>query len=409
MRHMITPRLQTLIGTVIAQFALGSVYTWSLFNAPLAEKLAAPVNQVAFSFGLLTLALALASSVSGLLQKRFGVRRVTIAAGLVLSLGLLWAGQVSQVWLLYVSAGLILGFADGTGYLMTLSNCVRFFPERKGLASACAIGAYGLGSLGFKYINLYFLEQSGVSMTFTMWALIAGSLVVLGGLLMHDAPIQTTSQVNNSSDQRQEYSLQQSTKTPQFWLLATVFFTICMSGLYVIGVAKDVGELQVHLSTAAAASSVAILAMANLAGRLVLGILSDKMERRKVVGIALLICTLGVSILLFVPLNEMRFFMAIACVAFSFGGAITVFPTLVSDYFGLNSLTQNYGVIYLGFGLGSFFGSMVASLFGGFEATFSVMLLLLGVSLCIALWLRAPKETQSTAIGWQASLSSHTR
>ncbi|MEQ1317440.1 oxalate/formate antiport family MFS transporter, partial [Salmonella enterica] len=84
-----------------------------------------------FSFGLLTLALALASSVSGLLQKRFGVRRVTMAAGLLLSLGLLWAGQVTQVWLLYVSAGLILGFADGTGYLMTLSNCVRFFPERK--------------------------------------------------------------------------------------------------------------------------------------------------------------------------------------------------------------------------------------------------------------------------------------
>ncbi|WP_332404999.1 MFS transporter [Vibrio metschnikovii] len=407
MLGMISPRLRTLIGTIIAQFALGSVYTWSLFNAPLAEKLSAPVNQIAFSFGLLTLALALASSVSGLLQKRFGVRRVTMAAGIVLSLGLLWAGQVTQVWLLYVSAGLILGFADGTGYLMTLSNCVRFFPERKGLASACAIGAYGLGSLGFKYINLYFLEHSGVSMTFTMWALIAGSLVVLGGLLMHDAPVQAPS--SSSSSGSQDYSLQQSTKTPQFWLLATVFFTICMSGLYVIGVAKDVGELQVHLSTAAAASSVAILAMANLAGRLVLGILSDKMERRKVVGMALLICTLGVSTLLFVPLNEMRFFMAISCVAFSFGGAITVFPTLVSDYFGLNSLTQNYGVIYLGFGLGSFFGSIVASLFGGFQAAFSVMLILLGVSLCIALWLRAPKEKASAALTWQPSLHSSSR
>ena len=57
-------------------------------------------------------------------------------------------------------------------------------------------------------------------------------------------------------------------------------------------------------------------------------------------------------------------------------------PSLVSDFFGLNNLTKNYGVIYLGFGLGSIIGSIVASLFGGFMATFNLILVLLVVAWC---------------------------
>ena len=80
-------RWLTLIGTIITQFALGSVYTWSLFNSSLSDKLGEPVSQVAFSFGLLSLGLALSSSVAGKLQERFGVKRVTMASGILLGLG----------------------------------------------------------------------------------------------------------------------------------------------------------------------------------------------------------------------------------------------------------------------------------------------------------------------------------
>ncbi|VFS69829.1 Inner membrane protein yhjX [Raoultella planticola] len=76
--------LLTLAGTIVTQFALGSVYTWSLFNSSLSAKLDEPVSQVAFSFGLLSLGLALSSSVAGKLQERFGVRRVTMASGVLL-------------------------------------------------------------------------------------------------------------------------------------------------------------------------------------------------------------------------------------------------------------------------------------------------------------------------------------
>ncbi len=78
-----------------------------------------------------------------------------------------------------------------------------------------------------------------------------------------------------------DFSLAQSMKCPQFWMLALVFLTVCMSGLYVIGVAKDIGQGYVHLSLDVAAAGVAIIAVANLGGRLVLGVLSDKIARTK--------------------------------------------------------------------------------------------------------------------------------
>ncbi|KPA52433.1 membrane protein [Photobacterium leiognathi subsp. mandapamensis] len=382
-------RVLTLIGTIITQFALGSVYTWSLFNAQLADKLSEPVSRVAFSFGILSLALAVASSMAGKMQERFGVRKVTIGAGVLLGASLLLTAHATNLILLYVFAGFLIGFADGTGYLMTLSNCVKWFPERKGLISACAIGAYGLGSLGFKFINMYLLEHNGLESTFDVWGVIAMVMVIIGGLMMKDAPKQEISAVEAAEGVR-DYSLAESMKCPQFWMLALVFLTVCMSGLYVIGVAKDIGQSYVHLSVEVAASAVAIIAVANLGGRLVLGVLSDKMARTNVIAIALAVCLLGVCALLFAHLNMMVFYFAVACIAFSFGGTITVFPSLVSDFFGLNNLTKNYGVIYLGFGIGSFIGSIVASVFGGFIATFYLMFALLIVSLVIALTIKLP-------------------
>ncbi|WP_426762042.1 L-lactate MFS transporter [Hafnia paralvei] len=388
-------RWLTLVGTIITQFALGSVYTWSLFNGPLSEKLDEPISRVAFSFGLLSLALALASSVAGKLQDRFGVRKVTIAAGAVLALGFVLTSHANNLVMLYLSAGVLVGLADGAGYLMTLSNCVKWFPERKGMISACAIGAYGLGSLGFKYIDTHLLATYGLEQTFIIWGGLAMVMVMAGAMLMKDAPKQENSTQNTQGiSTAQDYTLAEAVRQPQYWMLALMFLTACMSGLYVIGVAKDIGEGMVHLPAITAASAVTVIAIANLTGRLVLGILSDKMARIRVISLAQVISLIGMGTLLFIPLNESLFFASVACIAFSFGGTITVYPSLVSDFFGLNNLTKNYGLLYLGFGIGSIIGSIIASMFGGFIVTFSVIMTLLVISLVLSATIRMPGQRE---------------
>ncbi|MBB3304377.1 MULTISPECIES: MFS transporter [unclassified Enterobacter] len=383
-------RTLTLIGTIITQFALGSVYTWSLFNGPLANKLDAPISEVAFSFGLLSLGLAIASSLAGKLQERFGVRNVTIGAGILMAVGFWLTAHADNLMMLYLSAGILVGLADGAGYLMTLSNCVKWFPERKGLISACSIGAYGLGSLGFKFICGALLSAQGLENTFMIWGVLAMSMIIVGALLMRDAPMQKRG--GNAQLEAKDYTLAQSVRLPQYWMLALMFLTACMSGLYVIGVAKDIGEGMVHLSAQTAANAVTVIAIANLSGRLILGVLSDKMARIRVITLAQIVSLVGMSILLFTHMNESTFFLSLACVAFSFGGTITVFPSLVSDFFGLNNLTKNYGLIYLGFGIGSVLGSLVASAFGGFTVTFSLIMTLLVISLVLSLSIRLPNR-----------------
>ncbi|KTG70613.1 membrane protein, partial [Klebsiella pneumoniae] len=79
------------------------------------------------------------------------------------------------------------GLADGAGYLLTLSNCVKWFPERK-LISAFSIGSYGLGSLGFKFIDSHLLATVGLEKTFVIWGAIVLVMIVFGATLMKDAP-----------------------------------------------------------------------------------------------------------------------------------------------------------------------------------------------------------------------------
>ncbi|MGP6488174.1 MFS transporter [Duffyella gerundensis] len=381
-------RWLTLAGTVVMQFALGSVYTWSLFNGKLSAKLDEPISQVAFSFGLLSLGLAIASSVAGKLQERFGVRNVAIGAGILMAIGFYLTAHASNIYLLWLSAGVLVGLADGAGYLMSLSNCVKWFPERKGVISACAIGAYGLGSLGFKFICGYLLSVTSLENTFIIWGAMAMTMIIIGALMMTDAPAQQPTQ--NALGTTRDYTLAESMRLPQYWMLALMFLTACMSGLYIIGVAKDIGESLVHLTSQTAANAVTVIAIANLSGRLVLGVLSDKMARIRVISLAQIVSLAGMSLLLFTQMSETSFYLSVACVAFSFGGTITVYPSLVSDFFGLNNLTKNYGVIYLGFGIGSVLGSLIASLFGGFTVIFSLIATLLTLSLAMSLLIRQP-------------------
>ena len=382
-------RWLTLAGTIVTQFALGSVYTWSLFNSSLSAKLDEPVSQVAFSFGLLSLGLALSSSVAGKLQERSGVRRVTMASGVLLGLGLFLTAHANSLMMLWLSAGLLVGLADGAGYLLTLSNCVKWFPERKGLISAFSIGSYGLGSLGFKFIDSHLLATVGLEKTFIIWGAIVLVMIVFGATLMKDAPNHTAASHNGVVEN--DFTLAESMRKPQYWMLAVMFLTACMSGLYVIGVAKDIAQGMVHLDVATAANAVTVISIANLSGRLVLGILSDKISRIRVITIGQVVSLVGMAALLFAPLNATTFFAAIACVAFNFGGTITVFPSLVSEFFGLNNLAKNYGVIYLGFGIGSICGSLIASLFGGSYVTFCVIFALLILSLALSTTIRQPK------------------
>ncbi|WDH98951.1 OFA family MFS transporter [Paenibacillus urinalis] len=392
-------RFLIVLGTIIMQMGLGTIYTWSLFNAPLVSKFGWELSSVSITFSITSFALAFATLFAGKIQEKIGLRKLTAVSGILLGIGLMLSSQASSLAALYVLAGVIVGFADGTAYITSLSNLIKWFPNRKGLISGISVGAYGTGSLVFKYINGGLIESVGVSQAFLYWGLIVMAMILTGSLLVREASVapsvsesgkREANQVAGPLQGAKDYTTGEMLRTKQAYLLFIVFFTACMSGLYLIGIVKDIGMQLAHLDAATAANAVAMIAIFNTAGRLILGALSDKVSRIKLVGCTLAVTAAAALVLSAVPLNYGLFFVCVAAIAFCFGGNITVFPAIVSDFFGLKNHTKNYGIVYQGFGIGALSGSFIAAMLGGFKPTFIVIGALCIVAVLIALTIKPP-------------------
>lgn len=378
-----------LLGTVIVQLGLGTLYSWSLFNQPLVNKFGWELNKVALTFSIASFALAFSTLFAGKLQEKFGIKKVVCTCGILLGAGLILTSFANSLILLYIFAGIMVGAADGVAYMMTLSNCIKWFPEKKGLISGIAVGAYGTGSFVFKYIDSALLNSSGVMRAFEYWGILAMILIFLGGLLIKEAPLNPVVKLEDKEVDN-NFTVRQMLRTKEAYLLFIAFFSACMGGLYLIGIVKDIGVSLAHLDVQAAANAVAMVAIFNTVGRIILGGLSDKIGGLKVIAFDFIVTTVAVFTLLFIHLNSVIFFTCVASIAFCFGGNITIFPSLVGDFFGLKNHSKNYGVIYQGFGLGALSGSVIANIVGGFKPTFIVIGVLCIISFIIIITIKAP-------------------
>ena len=379
------------LGTIITQMGLGTIYTWSLFNQPLVDKFGWTLSSVATTFSITSFCLAFATLFAGKFQERIGLRRLTMIAGIALGAGLMASAVSPSLTLIYLLMGVVVGFADGTAYITTLSNLIKWFPNRKGLIAGISVGAFGTGSLLFKYVNSFLIAEVGVSEAFFYWGIIVMAMILVGSSLLKE-PAAVPVQQAAVQGQARDFSLSEMLATKESYLLFIIFFTACMSGLYLIGIVKDIGVQMAGMDMAMAANAVSAIAIFNTVGRIVLGALSDNVGRMRVISFTLFVTILAVSVMTFLPLNPLLFFTCVSAIAFCFGGNITVFPAIVGDFFGLKNHSKNYGVIYQGFGIGALSGSFIAAQLGGFQATFMAIIIMSIVSLLITLWVKPPKH-----------------
>lgn len=384
-------KFKTLFGSILILLSLGSVYAWSLFNSPLAQQFGLEVNTVAFTFGIMTLFIATGSLCSGFLKLRLGINNVIVLSSVCIGIGLLISAFAPNLVILFLAAGVLLGFGDGLGYMLVLTNCVKFFPNHKGLTSALCIGAYGAGSLIFKSIDEYMLVNYGTQSALMCWGLICASAAALGSLLVFDAMKQKDIAQSASASPR-EYELRHSIRTLPYWLLALMFLIDCMCGLYIIGAAANLGSTVASLDAADAAFCVSIAALANIAGRLIMGVLSDRLPRIRLITFDQALSLAAMLMLLLLPQSKWLFYGAVSLVAFSFGGTLTIYPSIISDFFGIKNLAKNYGLLYLGFGLGSMVGYATAIVFNSYVVTFALMAVCLVAAIVLSLMVRLPPE-----------------
>lgn len=400
-----TNRWLVVLGSLIMQLSLGAIYTWSLFNTPLVESLKWDTGATVFTFSVTLVFFALSVIIAGRIQDKIGPRKVATVGGILIGVGVAAASFATSPNLpfstspimLYITYGVIAGTGIGSAYVTPLATCLKWFPEKRGLITGLVLAALGLGGMLFKPIILHFITTYGVSTAFLYLGLIYGSLVIIGAQLLveppadyippnYTPPAPTTGGFTAGDN---NFTLIEALKTPQIYILFLWMFFGAGAGLMIISVAANIGMDMVGLSLAAAGNAVVTISLFNAAGRLFWGGVSDKIGRVISVQIIFLLLGLAMIFMSLVTMNYITFLLATCVVGFCFGGTAALYPTITADWFGTKNVGNNYGAVFLFYGVAALVAPKL-SVALGFANAFLIGAIVCGIAIAISFFAKPP-------------------
>jgi len=377
-----TPNRWTIVfGALLIQLCLGAIYSWSVFVGPLKGAYGFSTTQTQTVFSVALASFAFVMIFAGRWQDTMGPRRVATAGGLVLGLGYILASATGGSFSgLALTIGVIGGAGIGLGYVCPIAACVKWFPDKRGMVSGLAVAGFGAGAWIFAKLGQNFIDAHGVLTAFLYLGIIFLIAVVLGAQLLRnppngwkpagwEPPPQTTRKGG------EDYTWKEMLTTRQFWMLWLMFIFAASAGLMVIGILKEFGTqkmqqaggLSAEAAKKTAVSAVGVLALANGAGRIIWGTLSDRIGRTR--AMTAMFSLQGVMMLYLTNMGATKISLAIAAawVGFNFGGNFALFPSTTADYFGTKNVGINYGLIFTAYGIAGILGPIL----GGkvFDAT----------------------------------------
>jgi OFA family oxalate/formate antiporter-like MFS transporter len=398
-----TKRWTVIVGALIVQIILGTVYAFSVFVRPLEAEFGwdRTTTQWAFSLALATFALTMIPA--GRLQDRLGPRRVATIGGILLGLSFVLGAVLvaeSRPWALYLTYGIIGGAGIGFGYVCPIAAAVKWYPDKKGLITGLAVAGFGAGALFFAgpasalllppadsghpmgfsqilFVGLGISKGAGFGIGwkafFVLHGVVCAAAVILGAMLLRNPPPGWSppgwegSKAGVAAASVREVEWQEMLNTPLACMLWLTFIFGATSGLMAIGQWKPMMASLIGGRTFAPewmgafgrfVEPVGILAIFNALGRIFWGKVSDVIDRPR----AMLIMFLaqGMAFMLLVSVHSSwAVFLASAWVGLNFGGNFALFPSATADYFGARNFGMNYGWIFTAYGVAGILGPVV--------------------------------------------------
>ncbi|MBA3045971.1 MAG: OFA family MFS transporter [Candidatus Thermoplasmatota archaeon] len=395
-------RWVVVIGAIMIQLALGAIYAWSAFTTPLSGAnseygFTKTETQLIFSAGLA--AFAVMVIIAGRLMKTHSPRNIALLGGIVLGMGYILGGLVGASFIgKLATIGIIGGAGIGLAYVVPIATGVKWFPDKKGLVTGLAVAGFGFGAfiwillanppsiLGFSGLisktvvdatHPFIYTVANVDTVFMIYGVLFLVMVVIGSLFMvnppegwkpagYNPPAPAPGKIASKG-----FSPKAMMKSPQFWMLWTMFIFGALAGLMVIGnvqnFAKNVTDgFEGHGFTATQAADFAVLGAAiclpifNGAGRIVWGQVSDKIGRKKALMSMFLFQGVMMALFFYTTGNEYAFYIVAALIGFNFGGNFALFPAATADTFGSDKVGINYGYVFTAYGIGGIAGPYIA-------------------------------------------------
>ena len=330
-------------------------------------------------FTLFFVVLGSSAAIWGGWLERVGPRRAGVVAAFCWCLGLVISAlgvYLHQLWMMWLGSGVLGGVGLGLGYISPVSTLVKWFPDRRGMATGMAIMGFGggamIGSPLAKLLMDYFATKTNVGVWETFLVMAAVYFVfMMGGALGYRVPPEgwvpqgwTPPAAKSAMIAQGNVALENAHKTPQFWLIWIVLCMNVSAGIGVIGAASPMlqetfgGNLfhdgsvgfgaftpdQKKLAAAVGTGFVGLFSLFNIAGRFFWASLSDKIGRKTTYFVFFIVGILCYGALTTLANSVQLFLFAISCciIASMYGGGFATVPAYLADMFG----TQYVGAIH---------------------------------------------------------------
>ena len=347
------------VGAVAVHVCIGSVYAWSTFNRPI--KALFPNDPWWFSppyttFTMALMLLGLSAAFGGPWVERRGPRVAATAAALFFGTGLVIGGiglALRQSFLVFLGMGVIGGIGCGLGYISPVSTLVRWFPDRRGMATGMAIMGFGGGAFLAGYLNVYFMDLLGVARTVMALGVTYLIVMLLGARILRrppagwqpegwKAPATPKKMIADSS-----VTQSQAVRTVQFYLLWGILFINVTAGIGILAQASPMMQDLFQKTPLAAAGVVSLISIFNAGGRFVWASGSDYLGRRNTYTLFFVVqFILFLAIPGFAARGEWGLFEASLFVVFTmYGGGFATIPAFLADLFGPDNVGAIHGAV----------------------------------------------------------------
>ena len=395
-------RIWVIFGALLIQLSLGAIYAWSVFAKPLqVSGWSTSDTQWPFTVGLVVFALVMVYA--GRKLHVFGPRKLTVLGGILLGSGYLLAGVAGgeSFWPAVIGVGLLGGAGIGLGYVVPIAVGMQWFPEKKGLITGVAVAGFGLGAMIWvKLAGTWggLIAGYGIGNTFIIYGAVFLGLVLLGSLWMTFPP-EFVPPKPDQQGSRLDFHSDEMIRTREYWAIFSTFAMGATAGLMCIGLMKQFPSQALVASgmadaaaDAAAGTAMVIFAVFNALGRIGWGKVSDVIghavncdHQGRKTALIVMAASQGLFVVAFpyVAGSEYGLYLFAALIGINFGGNFALFPAITTDTFGHRFFGQNYGYVFLAYGLGGTIGPMLGGYLGDMN-NFLVAFVITGVMNLIA-------------------------
>lgn len=353
---------------LIAGFAvtlcLGTLYAWSVLVQPLETEFGWTRAEVTLPFMVATLSFAFGMVFTGLWQDKVGPRIVALASAILAGGGYILSSFIGTLPHLVITYGLIFGLGNSAGYIAAVSAGLKWFPNRRGLASGIVVGGYGLGAFAFAPIMSYMIDAASWRSTFMILGGLFLAVIGVASLALKNPPSEPEATQRPSaadvpsSGVAKDLSPREMLRKPLFYVSWVVFFLSCTAGLMVVAHLKPFAMAVAGITAIEAAVAVSILSVFNFTSRIGMGWLSDRTGRMLMLTIVAVLTAL--NMLLFPLYNTLIvLYIGAAITGMCFGTNLGLFPAITADNWGTKRLGVNYGIMLTAWGIGGVVGPMI--------------------------------------------------